>query len=90
MDRRQNDEDLGYLKATADRNMKQIDSLVEAFEKHAKVTEERTEEIMDKLQVMRDELNMYKTAIKVAKALGWTAAFVLAFKFGDIPDLWKD
>lgn len=42
------------------------------------------------LSEVRDELNVYKTFIKFVKALGWTIAFVLAFKFGDISDLWKE
>lgn len=42
------------------------------------------------LSEVRDELNVYKTFIKVVKTLGWTLAFALAFKFGDISDLWKE
>ena len=84
------DEVLGYLRASVERNSAQMEHLTQMFIKHSEGEAERTEEIMEKLQVMRDELNMYKTAIKVVKALGWSAAFVLAFKFGEIPDLWKD
>lgn len=84
------DEVLGYLRASVERNSAQMEHLTQMFIKHAEVESERTEEIMEKLQVMRDELNMYKTAIRVVKALGWTAAFILAFKFGEIGDLWKE
>lgn len=42
------------------------------------------------LSEVRDELNVYKTFIKVVKTLGLTLAFALAFKFGDISDLWKE
>lgn len=84
------DETLGFLKAIVERNSKQLDRLTDLFERNVKKETERTEQVLTEIQDMRNELNMYKTAIKVAKALGWTAAFILAFKFGDIPDLWED
>jgi hypothetical protein len=81
---------VGYLMASVERNTKQIDRLVGLFEKHAQQEEARSVRLKEEIQSMRNELNMYKTVIKVTKALGLTAACLLAFKFGDISDIWGD
>ena len=81
---------VGYLLASVERNTKQIDRLVRLFEKHAQQEEARSLSLRDEIQSMKDELNVYKTAIKVVKLIAWTAACILAFKFGDISDLWED
>jgi len=41
------------------------------------------------LKEIRDELSLYKTIMKLVRAVGLTLAFILAFKFGDIKGLWK-
>ena len=81
--------ELGYMKATVEQNTKEISRLAELLETHVKKTQEDTEEIKVCMRQLRDELNTYKTIIRFLKALGWTAAFILAFKFGDIAELWE-
>lgn len=41
------------------------------------------------LDEVKDQLSMWKTTAFVMKSLALSAAFILAFKFGDIPDLWR-
>ena len=82
--------ELGYMKATMEQNTKEIGRLAQMLEDHAKKTEANTEEIKVCMRQLRDELNTYKTIVRVLKALGWTAIFILAFKFGDIADLWEN
>lgn len=84
------EQELGYMKATIEQNTKEINRLAQMFETHAKKTEDNTEEIKVCMRQLRDELNTYKTIIRVLKALGWTAVFILAFKFGNIAELWED
>lgn len=84
------EQELGYMKATVEQNTKEISRLAVLLEKHAKKTESDTEEIKVCMRQLRDELNTYKTIIRILKALGWTAVFILAFKFGDIADLWEE
>lgn len=81
--------ELGYMKAIVEQNTKEISRLAKMLETHAKKAEADTEEIKVCMRQLRDELNTYKTIIKILKALGWTAVFVLAFKFGDIAELWE-
>ena len=82
--------ELGYMKATVEQNTKEISRLAVLLEKHVKKTEADTEEIKVCMRQLRDELNTYKTIIRILKALGWTAVFILAFKFGDIAELWEE
>lgn len=94
---RRNGEEWGYFKATVEQNTKAVEDLTDMFKshveyemKHHKEQEERNKAQDEKIQKLHDDVNVYKTVIKVMKALGWTAAFLLAFKFGDIADLWRD
>jgi len=59
------------------------------FEKHAYHEEESIKELTRSVQDLRDEINTYKTVIRVIKAIGATAILVLTLKFGDIEELWK-
>ena len=85
-----NSEDLGYLKATVDQNTQQITALTEMFSAHAEKEEKRTDEIMEHIQGLKDELNMYKAVIRVVKVVGATALLILTLKLGSIESLWKD
>jgi predicted RecB family endonuclease len=86
--RRRSDEELGYLKATVEQNSETLAELKDMFKEHARKEQETTEELAARIHKLHEDVNVYKTVIKVLKALGWTAAFILAFKFGDIPELW--
>ena len=81
--------ELGYMKASMEQNRKEIARLTQMFEAHAKRSADDTEEIKVCMRQLRDELNTYKTIIKVLKALGYTAILILTLKFGDISDIWK-
>ena len=50
---------------------------------HIKTEEER-------LKKIEEHVSLTRNLIMFAKALGYTVVFVLAFKFGDIPGLWKE
>lgn len=84
------DEVMGYLRASVERNTMQVELLAALFKEHADRDAKHLELVLGKIQNMQDELNVYKTVIKVLKALGLTAAFILALKLGDIADLWRD
>lgn len=83
------DEEYGYLKATVENNTLQVERLTDMFMEHAKKEEERTEEIMVQIQALKDELNVYKTIVRVGKVIGSIAILILTLKFGEIEDLWK-
>lgn len=50
--------------------------------------EETQSTIMEQQAAIMDELSLYKHFIMFVKALGYTIAAVLAFKFGSIKDFW--
>lgn len=45
--------------------------------------------LMEKLDSMQEQLDMYKFAIKLLKITGLTVVFILTFKFGSIVSLWE-
>ena len=44
--------------------------------------------ILQQQATIMDELSLYKHFIMFVKAVGYTLAAVLAFKFGSIKDIW--
>lgn len=82
--------DEGYNRALAEANLRAIQQLADEVRQNRKDLLETKESLSAQIQSMKDELNVYKTIIKVVKAIGMTVAFVLAFKFGDIEQLWRD
>lgn len=83
-------EEFGYLKASVENNTKMLSSLSDMMKGHMKEEREKREELQKELTEIKEDINLYKTVIKIMKALAGTAVFILAFKFGDIADLWED
>lgn len=82
--------DLGYMKATVEQNTVHIGEIKALLQKQHEENKNFRLEMRAELQAIRDEVNVYKTVIKLAKLLGYTAAFVLTLKFGDVIDLWRN
>lgn len=83
------DMDYGYMKATVEQNTREIGRLARLLEEHSKKSEANTEEIKVCMRQLRDELNTYKTIIRVIKLIGTSTLLILAFKFGDVTELWR-
>lgn len=73
--------ELGYIKGKVESIENKINNwIIEEQETH-KV-------IMEKIYSMKEQLSLYRFMIMTAKAIGYTIIFILAFKFGDIKNLW--
>lgn len=84
------DEEYGYLKATVEANSAAIKELTTLMKEHAEDEKENISSVKSQIQGLRDELNTYKTVVRVLKAIGASAVLVLSWKLGDIATIWKN
>lgn len=82
--------DDGYTRALVEANMGAIKELKEEMKLQRKEAAERDSRIEQSILELKDELNVYKTVIKVVKLLGATSLLILTLKFGDISQLWSN
>lgn len=82
--------DDGYTRALVEANVNAIKELKEEMKLQRKEAAERDSRIEQSILELKDELNVYKTVIKVVKLLGATALLILTLKFGDISQLWSN
>jgi hypothetical protein len=79
-----NDEhDLGYLKA-------KVQGLEERVSSHIAWEEEYHKSFEEKLDKISNSLTEHLSFYRFLKAAVYTLAFIAAFKFGDISDLWSN
>lgn len=80
-------EDIGYIKASLENNSKSIDKLVAAFEEHSASDKIAKQEIKEDIQELKDEVSLYKTAIKFLKVSIAAILVLTTMSFGDIVKL---
>jgi len=77
-----NNEEIGYIKA-------KVESLYDKVEEYRQGDIDAHKSIEQSLRDIRDQLSLYKHLVLFVKALGLTLLFIIAFKFGDIKELWS-
>lgn len=83
-------EEYGYLKASVENNTKAIEDLTSFFKKHSEEEERHVHALASDIQELKDEINFYKSIVRVTKGLGATILLVAAFKFGDVAEIWRN
>ena len=75
------DEQLGYLTA-------KVEALFDKMEEYRANDVEAHKGIDVALKDIREQLSLYRHVVLTLKAIAWTLVFIVAFKFGDIKELW--
>lgn len=64
--------------------------LIDKLDEHIRREEESRAMIIKSLNAINEQISIYKTMIKVTKAIGLIIVALMTLKFGDITKVWHD
>jgi len=78
------------IRLETEANTKGMESLRQEIKTRWEKEDLHWEKIDLRLDKIESELSLYKFSLRIVKAVGLTAAAFLAFKFGDIKQIWSN
>lgn len=80
--------ELGYLRALVESNIRANSELKDEFRDWKEESAKQNEATRAAIQSLKDELNIYKVAVRLVKVVGLILGAMLTFKFGDLSNIW--
>ena len=83
------DEKIGYITGKLEEVQSDIAEIKDNLAQHTLKEDEVIDVISQRLSKIEHNMSLTVFVWRLIRAIGLTVAFILAFKFGDIGELWK-